>query len=501
MTVKQNLALREFIALLGAAALAVVLCFHNITDGDLWAKLAIGSNLWNSGHILRHDIYAFTPVLPQYIDHEWGAGVIFYALVKWFGASSLILLRIFLALGLLGLAYATGRKQNADDNALLLLALPAGACLLTGYIPVARSHVFTFFFFAATLYFLEQMRSGVRWPAFALPLMILIWANAHGGFVAGLGIICVYAGWAVMTRAHAKAFVITAAACFAITFINPYGTDFWRYLIPALLHPRARILEWRPLQPFVWDDFLGFRVLSVIAIAGVAVGWKSVKQKNWPGLATLALTLAMGWRSRRHGPFLAASALAFAGPYCKALLPRRMNPVAVAILSYSGIFLWIVCKDWAGASTYPLSPIGEDPVREADILAKAGAKGNAATPFAWGSYVSWRLFPNIKVSMDGRYETTYPESTFDLNNTFYDHRPGWLRLCQDFKVDYVILDLQSEPLRPAQVEEAGYVLITNVANVSALLCLPEHAAALQKAARELPPTTVDPLDLTAARNQ
>jgi hypothetical protein len=43
-------------------------------------------------------------------------------------------------------------------------------------------------------------------------------------------------------------------------------------------------------------------------------------------------------------------------------------------------------------------------------------------------------------------------------------------------------------------------LITNVANVSALLCLPEHAAVLQKAARELPPdSTMDPFDLTGRK--
>jgi hypothetical protein len=144
---------------------------------------------------------------------------------------------------------------------------------------------------------------------------------------------------------------------------------------------------------------------------------------------------------------------------------------------------------------YPLSPIGEYPVREVDILAMAGAKGNAATPFAWGSYVSWRLYPNVKISMDGRYETTYPESTFELNNAFYDHKGDWLRLCRAFKVDYVILDLQEEQLRPEELQAAGYALITNVDNVSALLCLPEHAPLLQKAARDLPPLTVDPLDL------
>ena len=103
--------------------------------------------------------------------------------------------------------------------------------------------------------------------------------------------------------------------------------------------------------------------------------------------------------------------------------------------------------------------------------------------------------------MDGRYEAAYPESTFDLNNAFYDHQGDWLRLCRQFKVDYVILDLQSDPLRPGQLAAAGYTLITNTANVSALLCLPEHAPQLQKAARDLPPVTEDPLDVRSRRGR
>jgi len=547
--------------LLGVFALAVVLAFHNITDGDLWAKLAIGSSFWN-GHLLRHDVFAFTPTLPLYIDHEWGAGVVFYALLQWFGPSSLVVLRMVLAIGLLALAFLTGRRQGCDETILLLLALPAAACILTGYIPVARSHVFTFFLFAATLFCLEEMRRGGRWPAVALPALMLFWANLHGGFVAGLGVIFIYAAWGIVTSRGVSQFiaklwpartfasprpapagrglgrgvsssprpsppqvcggegegklqksemrptrnqvglmVLVAAACVAVTLVNPYGLEFWRYLVPALRHPRLRILEWRPLPLLAWDDFWGFRLLFVLTVLGVAAGWRFVERKNWPGLAVLAVTAWMGWRSRRHGPFLAAAALAYAGPYFEALWARRFNLVAPVGLIYAAIAIWVALRFLPDASLYPLSPIGEDPVREVDILSQAGAKGNAATPFAWGSYISWRLYPNIKISMDGRYETTYPESTFDLNNTFYDHQGDWLRLAREFKVDYVILDLQSEPLRPKDLEAAGYVLITNVLNVSALLCLPEHAALLQKTARALPPVTVDPLDLNARRGR
>jgi hypothetical protein len=488
-------------ALLGAFAFAVVLAFHNITEGDLWAKLAIGSSVWKTGHLLRHDVYAFTPTLPAYIDHEWGAGVVFYTLLEWFGPSSLIELRMVLALGLLALGFWTGRRAGCDANVLLLLAVPAAACISTGYIPVARSHVFTFFLFAATLFCLEELRRGERWPAAALPAITLVGANLHGGFVVGLGAIFIYAVVAVLAKVRVALMVFVASACAAVTLINPYGLDFWRYLIPALLHPRLRITEWRPLPLLAWDDFWGFRLLFVLTVVALAAGWKRVERKNWAGLAVLAVTGWMGWRSRRHGPFLGAAALAYAGPYFQAVWRGRFELLPAAVFLYATIALWVAIRFLPGASLVPLSPIGEDPVREVDILALAGAQGNAATPFAWGSYVSWRLYPNIKISMDGRYETTYPESTFEMNGAFYDHQGDWFRLCREFKVDYVILDLQTEPLRAEELEAAGYALIWKTDNLSALLCLPEHAPLLQKAARDLPPFTEDPLDLRSRKNR
>jgi hypothetical protein len=501
VTESQTRLFQGLAALLGVFALATILAFHNITEGDLWAKLAIGSSLWNTGHLPRHDVFAFTPTLPQYMDHEWGAGAVFYALLQCFGPSSLIVLRMVLALGLLALGFLAGRRQGCDGNMLLLLAVPCAACILTGYIPVARSHVFTFFLFAAFLFCLEELRRGARWPAAALPALMLVWTNLHGGFVAGLGVLFIYCGDAVVARKRVALMLGIAAACGAVTLVNPYGLDFWRYMVPALLHPRLRIPEWRPLPPLARDDFWGFRVLFVLTVFAVAAGWRRAGPKNWAGLAALAVTAWMGWRSRRHGPFLGAAALACAGPYFQALWARRFNLLPSAVLLYTAIALWAAVRFLPGASLYPLAPIGEDPVREADILSRAGAAGNAATPFAWGSYVSWRLYPNIKVSMDGRYETAYPESTFDLNNAFYDHRGDWLRLCRLFKVDYVILDLQSEPLRAEDVEAAGYVMIWKQDKLSALLCLPEHAALLRDTALNLPPVTVDPLDLRARRDR
>jgi hypothetical protein len=493
---------QAFLALLGACAFGTVLAFHNITDGDLWAKLAIGETWWNTGHIPRHDVDAFTPVLPEYIDHEWGSGVVFYAVLRWFGPAGLMLLKIALALGLLAFAFLTGRRQGCAVNVLLLLSIPAAAAILTGYIPVVRCHAFTFFLFAGTLFALEELRRGRRWPAAALPPAMMAWANLHGGFVVGLAVVFLYCAAGCASRRNAGLMVFTAAACAAVTLANPYGVNFWRYLIPALLHPRARIEEWRPPPLLAWDDFSGFRILFVLTVAAVAAGWRLAPRKNLPGLAVLALCAYLGWRSRRHGPFLGAAALAFGGPYFEAVLRRltarwRIRPVLAVGIVYAGIAMFAAARFLPNASLQPLAPVGEDPVREVDILARAGVTGNVATPFAWGSYVAWRLHPKIKISMDGRYETTFPESTFALNNDFFDHQGDWFRLCREWKVDYVILDMQTERLRPEDLAAEGYELIWRQDNVSALLSRPEHAPLLRQIAASLPPTTIDPLDVRA----
>ena len=490
------------IVLLGLFSFAGILAYHNITEGDLWAQLAIGESVWEHGRLLRHDIFAFTPTLRDWTAHEWGAGVVFYGVLKLVGPSGLMILKMALALGALGFGIGAGRKQGCDAKILLLLAVPAAACILPGYIPVLRSHAFTYFLFAVTLFCLEELRGGRRWPVAALPLVMLIWTNLHGGFVVGLGVVFLYAAAAVFSRKAIGPLACVAAACAAVTLINPYGIRFWQYLIPALLHPRARIAEWRPLPLLAWDDFWGFRLFFVLTVAAVALGWKQTSRKNFCGLAVVALTAFMGWRVRRHGPFFGVAALAFAGPYYAGMaaeLPAAIRAKfnltwAVGVL-YAGIAFYVALEVLPGASMHPLAPVGEDPVREADILSRAGAKGNLATPFAWGSYLAWRLYPNIKISMDGRYETAYPESTFALNNAFFDHQGDWLKLCRSYKVDFVILDLAKERLRPEDLTAQGYVLIWRQDDVSALLSLPEHAAALAGAARTLPPFTVDPLDV------
>ena len=376
---------------------------------------------------------------------------------------------------------------------------------------MVRSHAFTYFFFALTLFCLEEIRQGRRWLAAVLATTTLIWANVHGGFVAGLGIMAIYTGLALARREPARWLLLTTwFSCFAVTLVNPYGLNYWRYLVPALLHPHAAITEWQPmpLLSLAADPFVGFRVTLLLAVIIVAFGWRDITpdRKNLAGLLVMLITAYLALRSRRHEAFFGEACLAFLGPYVEgcgkrlrasrfgqASTPHR-TAIALFVL-YAGLAMWISARFLPYASFQVLAPVGLYPVREVDMLTRAQATGNVAVPFSWGSYVAWRTYPRLKVSIDGRYETTFPESTFVMNQDFY-HKTGanWDRLIHDFPVDYVIVETGATALRPEDLLQRGYVLVWQTGQVSALFARQPAAVPLLDAARQLPPSTIDPLD-------
>jgi len=272
------------------------------------------------------------------------------------------------------------------------------------------------------------------------------------------------------------------------------------------------------------DYYVGFRLLCLLVAASLIFGWRGVKSKSWSGLAMLCITAYLGWRSQRHAPFFGLTALAFAGPFLESAFARlslsikavcspglsrcavALSKVAVScrlkpglqasvLAIHASVAIWVAVRFLPNASWEILAPVGHDPVRECDILSHSGIQGNLAVPFGWGSYASWRLYPNIKISHDGRYEAAYPESTFELNNNFFEKRgTNWDRLIREWPVDFVILDLQHERLRPEDLQRHGYELIWLNANTSALMAHSTHARVLRRAVAELTPTTINPLD-------
>lgn len=476
---------RWFVAIslfLGAFAFAIVLAYHHVIDGDLWARLAVGAHVWKTGAVMRHDVFAFTPTLPQWIDHEWGAGVVFFTMLNLFGPASLMILKIGVALAALGMCIAAVRASGTTWRVVLFLAVPCALTVLPGYVPVVRSQVFTYLCFAVMLWLLELLRGGRSWPSIAIAGLMLVWANVHGGFIVGLVAIAVYAAW-LKTRT-ALATLLTALA---VTCVNPYGLSYWTYLVPAWLHPRADIAEWGRMPLWGFDPYIGFRLLFVIVLGAMAGGWK---RRTGIGLTMLALTAVAGCLHRRHAPFFGLATLVYVGPYFG---EKRLR--VEAIVAVYGVIATVVAWRFLPQATLePAVPATFYPVRAVDILEDAHAEGNLAVPFRWGSYAAWRLAPEIKVSMDGRYEETYPDETFEMNHAlFYRDGANWDELLRRYRVDFIIVDLRVTRLQPDDLLSHGYEAVWSD-ETAALLARRETTPGLRAVAANLPPTTREPLD-------
>jgi hypothetical protein len=258
---------------------------------------------------------------------------------------------------------------------------------------------------------------------------------------------------------------------------------------------------------------MGFRALFVITAVLAALGLRALKEReNFLGLLVLVITAVLAWRSRRHAPFFGLAVIVYLAPFASVVLSppasgrmelrRRCAGLVALLLAYCSCFSWIQFRYIPEAAFRVLAPVGFYPVRECDILMYSGAAGNAAVPFRWGSYALWRLHPKIKVSMDGRYEEVYPESTFQLNQDFFNRRgESWTQLLDQRPVDYILLDYKTSRLRIGDLQDYGFRIVWEDKGVSALLSRGAEADRLEAFVKDhLPDETVEPLDARIAND-
>jgi len=462
---------RLSVVILAFVCLTAVTLLKPDGDPDIWARLAAGKLILETGQVVRPDPFSYTPTTPEWIDHEWGAGVVFYIVAAMAGQRGLLLLKASLMFGTLTFMYLRARRATGRPPSLIFHVLLVGAMTL-GFVASIRAQAFTFFLFSAWLYVLERAREG-RWGfAWLIPLSGVLWANLHGGFLAGVGLIVLFAGGEFIRRGPAARFGALAAITAAASLINPYGFRYWSYLLDATTMDRSTIAEWRPMNLFGSESvFLGFKIL--LALTAVALIRKAFdRDLPDPGtLATLLVTAAIGLRVARHSTFFIIASAPFVWSWLTSMwrrfapansaahgIPLAIAPVLEA--SYYGIsrgllLLWTILT----LTTTPMRIVlfDEFPVRAVDFIAQNRLHGNLLVPFNFGSYAIWRLYPSCRVSMDGRYETVYQDSTFRAVRNFFGGGPGWSEFLDKFPHE-IILSPRNKQVEDNMARRADWVM-------------------------------------------
>lgn len=433
----------------GLSSFLVALLAYNFVDVDIWHELALIRESLAAGHLLRVDPYAYTQTIRPWIDHEWGAGGIAYFAISWLGTRTLLILKFSLALGTGYFCVRCSRMMGADFRVLGACAPLAISLSQFGFSTVLRAQAYSFFFTALLLLLLQIDSEGSRKWIMPWLAVFLFWVNVHGGFVVGMGLLGLHTVEAILRRKPFRHLVLVLIAMCVEVFVNPYGTAYVSYLARALTMTRLYSAEWKPvwdLGPYWIVSFVAATMIFLFALAANGI-------RDMPGVLPLTATLIEAALHRKLLPFFAVAWICYvpaslqrtaAGAWFVQFTHRRRRFWLTAWVMFAclSVTMAVRQKFWEISVPQAIYPVGA-----VDYLAEQKFQGNIFVPFRLGSYVSWKLFPNCKVSLDSRYEEVYPDSVVQDVFNFYDAQPDWRFTLTKYPTDLVLIP------RDADVEQ------------------------------------------------
>ena len=418
--------LRTALMVAGVSAVALYL-LRPIYDADFFWHLKTGEWIWQHKSLPIIDPFTLDPpampAAPQkfILTSYWLSQIIVYAFYSAGGWAGIILLRFVLA-GVVLLILS--RSCDLRDSGVVALLTMLAIQFLEVY-NLERPQVFSFICFALLMVllvgFIEQQKGELRRPVpfiTALSLVMLVWANMHGGYFVGqlvLVVVMIMEGGKFihpalrpMSWSGYRYLLIGGCGALAMSLCNPNAMGGLRQMalvtatnayMSALNEEYFSILK-------VWQTF-GVQIvfLNILVIVLVLImAWKSRKEHDVTMFTVLACTGYFGCLHIRFMPFFLVAAAPF--------IARRLGSGTVGFVVRGAIILatgWALLSfasdeimnlrhvergDWVSTTEFP--------VKAADFLAEHHAEGGVYSTFLWGGYLVWRLAPEGRLFHDSR---------------------------------------------------------------------------------------------------
>ncbi len=416
-------------------------CLCKDYDYDLYARLIVGEHFFNTGWISYQDFLSYTPTHIWY-DHEWGSSVVFYTFLKLFGNFGLILLQ---ALTIFFTTFFIIKTQKLQKHPYpTSLAFIVGFMLLYAHQnpSIVRCHMFSFMFFAMFLYFLEKTRlkgSNILW---LVPILTIVWNNLHGGVVAGLGIIFIYMIGAILSQKHWKKYFLVLTVSTPLLIINPYGYNYIEFLFTANTMNRKYITEWWGV--FIQKHVFYYYPMFFVGIFTVFLSFLKFLSKKRIDLTKVLALLVVSYQGFIHVKLLSLTLIVVSALFYNDIIhllnkntQRQINKIATIVLFTLVLFIPFTRPSIARTD------FTKYPVKEVEFLKINKIKGNILTHFALGSYVSYKLYPQNLIYMDGRYEEVYNNKEFNALRDYELINPNWDDILELYPTEILMPEINS----------------------------------------------------------
>jgi hypothetical protein len=395
------------IVVVGMCAVLVREAMHLGLSGDVFYQVAEGR--WMLAHhaVVGHDMFSYTVLGHPWLSEEWGFALALSWLVAHVGAVTYWLVSAGACCGALILSVARWRKTGAGWLWTAALSILAGAAMYDFVSP--RPQDVSYLFFAALLLFLTLARGRTVWLVACPPLLVL-WANLHGSFLLGLGILVLelllslvppLPGRLVAQRLPSKAMALTVVTGLAATLVNPHGPGLLSYSfhVSSSSELTSFIAEWQSpnFHSLFWLAMIAgplLLLLALLAFTGAAFAIDDVALACVMFLATL--------HAARFMPY-------FVLVMCAVL--SRWTPIKRETIRPSLLTLplaAVVCLVFlAGPHTAAGTPEKGGGPLGTPVAATAFLKqqtGRVFTTYWWSDYL---IYENIPVFVDGRTDVYF----------------------------------------------------------------------------------------------
>lgn len=414
------------VAVAGLLLLVTCVTARRLGDFDLPMHLATGRLLLRTWHLPRIDDFSYLHGTIRYV--EVVSVALFYGAFRLGGPLGLQLVGGVSAGALAMSLWLQSRRFGPIALVTTGLAVASASSFL-----VVRSSALSFPLLAATLLALDThrrlAREGKRREAMralaAFVGLAFVWANVHGSVPFGLLVGLVYLGYRVacrVARGRAGALLpeddgreslaVGVAVGFALVAasINMAGPELLAgpLRFGGQLHLLGTFSEWaRPTWTFFRDREPLFPVvLAAAALAGL-LGRDAESRVRVPALYNLLLVL-LAFACALTAVRLLPLAMVLLAPWLARRFGRSGDNPRAAWLACAGSTLLVSAR--VLAAPLPLG-VGFDtshlPEGAARWIEEHRPVDNMWNSPPFGGYLAWRLYPDVRILMDGRHGLAY----------------------------------------------------------------------------------------------
>ncbi len=440
---------------------------NRIIDSDFWWHLRTGQWIIENGRIPYTDPFSFTMQGQPWIAHSWLAEIFMYLLFHYVGPFTLPLLRSLLQVATFGLLLWMMWERwprLGGISAILLLSFIASARF---WLP--RPNSVSLVLAPVFLYIWYQFKWHGRDSLWLLPVLMVLWANLHSGFIYGLFLLAALFfgeflgrwGWPDPVPLEQKRwlrFGLFSLLCIPAALLNPYGFRLlfypFTYYFGGITMHTDYVGEW--LSPNFHEPSSILFALLLLGLLAV-IAWRRVGMGPSEALAMILFTGLALSSVRAAGIAIPLLAWSLAGVAGQGIAPRTSQsrrgawpqPGKVALWGWYGGTLLLVVLLLAGigveyAAYGRATGFADEAGCPAGAVAAIAPLPNSARIFNsynWGGYLIWKLYPDRQVFIDGRADL-YGDALFNDFMTVYEVKPDWSVVLDRYRVDTVICERQ-----------------------------------------------------------